>query len=691
MKPLPGYASVGVLAVLVCAACQEPTDPSRSSEPTAPSLAPAPSRQDRIPGQYIVVFRKGAGDARARAHDLSLKHQGKLKVKRVYRAALSGMAVEIADSLVGALRQDPAVEYIEPNQVVRTSEIIVQPGATYGLDRVDQRDLPLSGTYSYASDGSGVRVYILDTGINFGHSEFGGRAVLGTDAIFPGTGGADCNGHGTHVAGTVGGTTYGVAKKVRLYAVRVLDCAGSGDVFSVVDGIEWVTANRVLPAVANMSLGGLSSLAINQAVENSVRSGVPYAVAAGNNADDACSYSPAGEQAAITVAAIDRTDRFASWSNRGYCVDMEAPGTEITSAWIGSSNATAVISGTSMASPHVAGAAALYLSLHPKATAGDVVTALRLNATSGVVIGVPALTASLLLYTGFIAPGAWQPEATLPLARRDLAVGSAFGWVYAVGGVTASGPTRAVSAYNPSSNSWVSFASLPAARHAGNGAAADGSLLYVAGGYNGSNLLTRTLYAYAPGPNSWASKATMPVTSGCGGSAVIGGKLFVFTGCTGSTAATAGLLHRYDPATNTWVARKAAPRAHRFPAVGVIGGKLYVAGGSNASGTVIAGLDVYDPATNTWTTRAGMPGGRWRSAGAVLGGLLYVIGGRDAAGNYLGSVVAYNPGTNTWAAKAGLPVPRASLGAAVGLAPVIHAVGGSNSSSILGNTEGYSP
>jgi subtilisin family serine protease/N-acetylneuraminic acid mutarotase len=679
-------------AAILAAACQEPTAPPDQSATPIPDLASAGSKADRIPNQYIVVLRKGGEDARSLAGAVAARHGGQLKVKRVYRAALRGMAVEIPDSLAAALRQDPSVEYIEPNQVVRAWETVVQPGATYGIDRVDQRNLPLSGTYSYASDGEGVRVYIIDTGINFGHSEFGGRALPGTDAIFPGNGGADCNGHGTHVAGTVGGTTYGVAKKVRLYSVRVLNCSGSGDVFSVVDGIDWVTANRVLPAIANMSLGANGfSPTINEAVENSIRSGVTYVVAAGNSHDDACIYSPSSVFPAIVVGASDRTDQYAYFSNIGSCVDLAAPGVNITSAWIGSTDATTTISGTSMATPHTAGAAALYLSLKPGAPPGDVATALQTNATSGVLTSVPTGTQNRLLYTGFIAPAGWQPEAPLPAGRRDLTLGVYGGQLYAIGGVTATGPTRGAMVYNPSGGvGWASLSPLPAARHAGNGAAELGTLLYVPGGYNGANVLTRTLYAYRPGTNAWSTRAAMPVTSGCGASHAIGGKLFVFSGCTGASAATSGLLHRYDPSTNTWVSRRAAPRAHRFPATGVINGKLYVAGGSNASGSVTATLDVYDPATNTWAARAAMPGARWRSAGAVLGGLLYVIGGRNPGGSYLSTVAAYNPATNTWQTRPNLSAPRASLGAAE-LFSVVHAVGGRNASNVVALAEAYKP
>jgi hypothetical protein len=276
---------------------------------------------------------------------------------------------------------------------------IVQTGADWGLDRMDQHSLPLDGSYTYQADGSGVTAYIIDTGINLTHVEFGGRAVAGTDAVTSGGSAADCNGHGTHVAGTVGGVTYGVAKKVRLVAVRVLDCNGSGTTSGVIAGIDWVTANRTLPAVANLSLGGDFSQALNDAVERSVAAGVVYAVAAGNSAADACSASPASAPSALTVGATDAADAFASFSNYGSCVKINAPGVSIVSAWIGSNTATSGASGTSMASPHVAGAAAVYLQKNPSATVANVRAALIGNATSNVIQGIATGTPNLLLYS----------------------------------------------------------------------------------------------------------------------------------------------------------------------------------------------------------------------------------------------------------------------------------------------------
>ena len=259
------------------AACQDASSPSAPTDQPAPEVSAKAQKGELIPGQYVVVFRRDVRDVKSVAKALAGKHGGKLK--RTYEAALKGMAIELPDSAAAALRQDPAVEFVEQNQVVRlAADPIVQPGATGGLDRIDQRFLPLSGSYSYSADAANVRVYILDTGINFSHTDFGGRAVLGTDVSwFTTPDGVDCNGHGTHVAGTIGGTTYGVAKKVQLIAVRVLDCQGTGNIFAVLDGIDWVVRNRVLPAVANMSLGGVYSPSVDLAVSNSIAEGIVYA------------------------------------------------------------------------------------------------------------------------------------------------------------------------------------------------------------------------------------------------------------------------------------------------------------------------------------------------------------------------------------------------------------------------------
>lgn len=274
-----------------------------------------------------------------------------------------------------------------------------QTNATWGLDRIDQRKRPLNGSYTYNTTASSVTAYIIDTGILSGHQEFSGRVTGGVTAINDGRGSSDCNGHGTHVAGTVGGRTYGVAKGVKLFAVRVLDCAGSGSNSGVIAGVDWVTYNHTKPAVANMSLGGGASQALDDAVRNSIGAGVTYAVAAGNENQNACNVSPARVSSALTVGATTRTDSRASFSNYGSCVDLFAPGQDITSAWYSSSSSTRTISGTSMASPHVAGAAALYLQSNQGASPSTVASNLNSTATTGVVTGTNG-SPNRLLYKG---------------------------------------------------------------------------------------------------------------------------------------------------------------------------------------------------------------------------------------------------------------------------------------------------
>jgi subtilisin family serine protease len=342
-------------------------------------------------GNYIVVLRAGASSptaaaAQARALGGAVQH--------VYTNALRGFSAALPTAAVRSLRASSAVAYIERDQVVRANGS--QSGATWGLDRTDQRNRPLNGVYNYTATGSGVTAYIIDTGIRFSHSDFGGRAVSGVDEV---DGGAadDCNGHGTHVSGTVGGATYGIAKSVKLVAVRVLDCSGSGATSGVIAGVDWVTANHAAgaPAVANMSLGGGASTALDSAVANSIADGVSYAIAAGNGnvigrPQNACNVSPARVATAMTIGATDNTDKAASFSNFGPCVDWFAPGVNITSDWYASDTATNTISGTSMATPHTAGVAALYLQGSPSASPQTVRNALYALTTKGIVTGTSA-------------------------------------------------------------------------------------------------------------------------------------------------------------------------------------------------------------------------------------------------------------------------------------------------------------
>src|SRR5256885_6161488 len=294
-----------------------------------------------IPNSYIVVFEGRVADAPGVADELARTHGA--KTKHVY-GALKGFAAEMSEAAANAIANDPRVKYVEEDSIVQIDT--TQTGATWGLDRIDQRNLPLDGSYTYNTTASNVHAYIVDTGILTSHTQFGGRASVGVDEVGDGQNGIDCNGHGTHVSGTVGGSTYGVAKSVSLVAVRVLDCSGSGTNSGVIAGVNWVATNAIHPAVANMSLGGGASQAVDDAVNGAINSGVTFAIAAGNSNTDACTQSPARVAAAITVAATDSNDTRASFSNFGTCVDLFGPGVNITSDWFSSNTATNTISGT---------------------------------------------------------------------------------------------------------------------------------------------------------------------------------------------------------------------------------------------------------------------------------------------------------------------------------------------------------
>jgi subtilisin family serine protease len=357
---------------------------------TVPSAA-APLRSAAagrgIAGQYIVVLHPGA-NAR------SVAAVAQADPRWIYTSVLDGFAAELNAGQLTALRHNPAVRYVE--QAQRGGIQATQSPATWGLDRIDQRPLPLSGSYTYASTGTGVRVYVIDSGIYTGHGEFAGRASNVWD--YAGGSGADCHGHGTHVAGTVGGSTWGVAKNVWLRGLRVVDCAGYGTTADVVAAMDWVRLNHIAPAVANMSLGYPYSAAVNTAAANLSNAGVFTAVASGNDSQDACNVSPASTPEVLTVNASTSGDARAAFSNFGGCTDLYAPGVGITSAGLASSTASSVRSGTSMASPHAAGVAALYKATYGNELSSVIHARIVNQSTAGVITGNPAGTPNRLLY-----------------------------------------------------------------------------------------------------------------------------------------------------------------------------------------------------------------------------------------------------------------------------------------------------
>ena len=392
----------------------------------APTHPYGPSKLIR--DRYIVVFKADVADPQGLADSL-MRGVANGRVHHVYRGAIKGFAATIPAQALEGIRRNPNVDYIEQDATVELRQSSVQNGATWGLDRIDQADRPLDTQYHFSQSGAGVHAFIIDTGLRADHVEFAGRVLPGYGAVADGQGTNDCNGHGTHVAGTVGGSTWGVAKQVRLVPVRVLDCAGSGSFSGVIAGIDWAASSTLRPAVANLSLGGGFSNSLNQAVAGAVAKGVVTVVAAGNENVDACTRSPASEPSAITVGATTSADQRASYSNFGTCVDLFAPGSSITSAWNSSSSATNTLSGTSMASPHVAGAAALVLQSSPSATPAAVAEAVRSQATSNRLSSLGSGSPNLLLYS--LINGVPTPT-TQVVAVRSLSGSAArtkAGWV----------------------------------------------------------------------------------------------------------------------------------------------------------------------------------------------------------------------------------------------------------------------
>ncbi|HCA4899221.1 S8 family peptidase [Acinetobacter baumannii] len=351
-----------------------------------------------IKNQYIVILNKDAGPSKDFAQNIAKQHAG--KVLQSYDTVLKGFAIYLPDTagtaFIEAMKKNPQVLSVESDTIVNI-DATTQSNPDWGLDRIDQKALPLNSAYSYLQTGSGTTAYIVDTGILSSHQEFSGRVLSGYTAISDGNGTTDCNGHGTHVAGTVGGTTYGVAKNVNLVPIRILGCDGSGASSNVIAGLDWILKNGKKPAVVNMSLGGATSSSLDSAVENLYNNGYVMVVAAGNSNTDACTSSPARVSKAITVAATDNTDTRASYSNYGSCVDIFAPGSQINSSWIGSNTATKILNGTSMATPHVAGVVAEMLQSAPTASPQTISTNL-LNQASSNVVKNPSGSPNRLLY-----------------------------------------------------------------------------------------------------------------------------------------------------------------------------------------------------------------------------------------------------------------------------------------------------
>jgi subtilisin family serine protease len=398
--------------------------------------------------QYIVVFEDNAvKDIPAVAAEMARMNGGRLG--HVYTTAIQGFSVELSEGRARALANDPRVAYVEEDGEVTLEA--TQSSAIWGLDRIDQRNLPLNGTYVYNYTGSAVKAYVIDTGILASHTDFGGRVISGYTAISDGRGTSDCNGHGTHVAGSVGGATWGVAKGVTLVPVRVLDCNGSGSNSGVIAGVDWVTSNHPAgaAAVANMSLGGGASSALDTAVNNSINDGVTYVVASGNDNRDACNYSPARVTAAITVNSSTSSDARSSFSNWGTCTDIFAPGSSIQSAWYTSNTATNTISGTSMASPHVAGAAALYLHQNGYQSPSAVKSAILNAATTGKITSAGTGSPNRLLYSLFGSSGGGSTSQLL--SNPGFESGNNGAWTITSGVITNS-TSRA-----PHAGSWYAW------------------------------------------------------------------------------------------------------------------------------------------------------------------------------------------------------------------------------------------
>jgi subtilisin family serine protease len=393
------------------AACQDLSEPVGPASYSSNAAATAHQLADR----FIVVLHDDVPDPEQVSDELIRTHGGTKHYQ--YRYSLRGFAATLPPQAVEAIRRNPRVRFVEQDGIAYAIGTQLNP-PSWGLDRIDQHALPLDATYNYGNDGTGVRAYILDTGVRPTHEQYAGRVTHGWDFIDNDADASDCHGHGTHVAGTVGGTTVGVAKNVRLVSVRVLGCGGSGTWSQVIAGIDWVTGNAIKPAVANMSLGGGLNSAVNTAVNNSVAAGVVYAVAAGNSNADACVFSPASAASALTVGATTISDARSSFSNFGTCLDVFAPGSAIYSSTNTGNNTYESWNGTSMATPHVAGVAALYLATNTSASPAQVANAINTAATPNVVTSAGTGSPNLLLYS--LIGGEPPPPPTGAIHSGDL-------------------------------------------------------------------------------------------------------------------------------------------------------------------------------------------------------------------------------------------------------------------------------
>lgn len=402
-----------MLALAAACACSDQSASSAASS-IGPSQATPTRSAALIPGRYIVQFKSTVLSAASAAKAIASSHPG--VVDYTYSSAFKGMAMSMSAAEAAALASDPSVLSVEQDQVVTVAS--VEHGATWGLDRIDQRTLPLNGDFSYASTGSGVTIYFLDSGMDFAHHEFGGRASAGVDILTPGGTAQDCFGHGTEVAAVAGGATFGVAKQAKLVAVRVVGCTGGSTTSILIAGVDWVTAHRVLPAVANMSVSTGYSAALNQAIATSIASGVQYAIGAGNSADDACNHSPSSVLNGIVVGATASNDGLASFSNFGACVTLNAPGNNIPTASYHGDTSTTIMTGTSASAPFVAGAAALYLQANPGMSPAVLKSTLIANATPNVLSRVPAGTPNRLLYVGNLTSAPPPPPPPPPTTNR---------------------------------------------------------------------------------------------------------------------------------------------------------------------------------------------------------------------------------------------------------------------------------